>query len=105
MNSYPEVFHQKPIQTVNPNAIISGPKQLTTIHTSPFNRRLDVIQDNHVGPEQFKHTWSNQRGYGNIVFAKNGKDNKPKINVKPYNRLNRMDCPYSTDVNVQSAWN
>lgn len=104
MNNYPDVFHQSSVKK-NPNVIVSNTKQLTTTHYSPIQRGLNVIQDNNVNFGQSEHVWSNQRSYGNIVFARNGPNNKSIIHVEPYNRINRMSCPYSTQVNTDFAWN
>ena len=104
MNNYPDVFHQQSVKS-NPSVIVSNTKELTTIHHSPIQRGLNVIQDNSVRLGQSDHVWSNQRSYGNIVFGRNGPDNKAKINVEPYNRINKMNCPFSTSVDVKSAWN
>ena len=103
MNSYPDVFNQKKMKIVNQQSIDNN--NLTALHTTPYIVRQNIIQDNSVPREHFKHTWSNQRGHGNIVFGKNSNINKSKINVQPYNRINKIGSPYSSNVDTKMAWN
>ena len=101
MNNYPDVFNQPKNLNFNESRL----KQLTTVHSSPYSLRKNVIQNNEViETSKFKHVWSNQRGYGNIVFGKTGNGTKSQINVVPYNRIPHLKCPYSVDVNTESAW-
>jgi hypothetical protein len=78
-----------------------------TTYTSKFYlvKPLSDNQDNKVDftPNSY-HTWSNQRGYGNIVVATNDSSNAIRGSINPWNRLPPMEKTFDTFVRIESAW-
>lgn len=76
-----------------------------TTHCLPYKAPREVIQDNSV---DFKfsntNTWSNTRGYGNIVIGTSDLQNNIHGRVHPWNRINPLSSPYQTPVVVKNAW-
>lgn len=50
------------------------------------------------------HTWSNQRGYGNIMLGSNDNCNNLNNKIYNWNRIPKQNNPYSTPANVDMAW-
>tara|TARA_B100001758_G_C18310506_1_gene557567 strand:- start:307 stop:567 length:261 start_codon:yes stop_codon:yes gene_type:complete len=48
--------------------------------------------------------WSNVVGYGNIKISKPQKEFHIVNSIKPWNRIQRLDDPYTTPVNTKNAW-
>jgi hypothetical protein len=66
---------------------------------------LANIQTNEIDyPQESQHTWSNQRGYGNVVFGTSNPQGDIMGKVSPWNRLPSMKHPYDTLVQIESAW-
>lgn len=66
---------------------------------------LSNIQTNEVDyTQQSFHSWSNQRGYGNIVAGSSNQTGDIMGKVSPWNRLPSMKHPYDTLVNIDNAW-
>ena len=77
-----------------------------TVHCLPYKAPNRVINNNYVEyPSVKTHSWSNTRGYGNIVLATNDSCNNIHGKVKPWNRIESLNCPYNTPVDVSMAWN
>lgn len=65
----------------------------------------DNIQNNHVDyPLNSYHTWSNQRGYGNIVVGTNDANHNIFGSIYPWNRIPQLQSPYDTFVKIENAW-
>ena len=55
-------------------------------------------------PQEAFHSWSNQRGYGNLVVATNDVNHNIVGRVSPWNRLIPLPLPTDTQVDIQMAW-
>jgi hypothetical protein len=79
-----------------------------TVYTSKFylvKPLGDNVQNNNVTyPSSSYHTWTNQRGYGNIVVATNNVENTIVGSIHPWNRLPPLESPFDTFVRIESAW-
>ena len=77
----------------------------TTTHCLPYDTPKRVIQNNLI---DFKpvdnHSWSNQRGYGNILVATVDNQNNVKGSVHPYHRLQPLKQPYDGPADIYNAW-
>tara|TARA_B100000963_G_scaffold45853_2_gene34250 strand:+ start:609 stop:1046 length:438 start_codon:yes stop_codon:yes gene_type:complete len=77
----------------------------TTSHCQAYGVPEKVIQDNEIGEKpKWTHTWSNVRGYGNIVVATNDSCNNIHGKVHPYNRISSLSMPYDGPAVVKDAW-
>jgi hypothetical protein len=77
----------------------------TTTHCLPYSTPNKVIQTNKIN---FKPTdnksWSNQRGYGNILVATYDRENNIKGSVHPYHRIYPLKQPYDGPADIYNAW-
>jgi hypothetical protein len=83
------------------------PSQLQTVVATQQKllHPLANIQTNEIDFKQESfHTWSNQRGYGNIVAGTSNHQGNIMGKVAPWNRLPAMKHPYDTLVQIDSAW-
>lgn len=63
-----------------------------TPHSEIADSPTKIIQDNGVNfPLKNNHSWSNSRGYGNIVVGTFDSCNNVHGRVHPYNRLPKLD--------------
>lgn len=62
-----------------------------------MNNCNQCIKDYPVG-------WSNVIGYGNIKISKPTKEFYVENSVKPWNRIQRLESPFTTPVNTTNAW-
>ena len=77
----------------------------STIHCLPYEAPTKVIGNNKVDFKTVNsHSWSNQRGYGNIVSATNDTCNNIHAKIKPWNRIEPAHSPYFTNADVKMAW-
>ena len=77
----------------------------TTTHCLAYKAPQRVIQDNEVNfKPQWAHSWSNTRGYGNIVVATNDTCNNIHGRVHPWNRIQPLSMPYDGPAVVKDAW-
>ena len=77
----------------------------STIHCLPYKPPSKVIGNNTVNFKTVNtHSWSNQRGYGNIVTATNDTCNNIHAKVKPFNRIEPLSAPFFTNADVKMAW-
>lgn len=120
MSSYPDAFRincvgklptdnnysickQKPIILENKNVVEEGNQK--PVKCQPYNPPTSVIQSNLVPKNAVSNkSWSNSRGYGNIVVATHDTENNMHGRVHPYNRLRPLTKPYQTNVEVNDAW-
>ena len=49
--------------------------------------------------------WSNYRSYGNLVIGSSDNSNNIYNKINPWNRIEKLNCPYNTNVDVNMAWN
>tara|TARA_B100001093_G_scaffold519364_1_gene608029 strand:- start:279 stop:644 length:366 start_codon:yes stop_codon:yes gene_type:complete len=121
MSSYPDAFRlncigklptdsnysvcqQKPIILENKNVVEKGHNRPESC--SAFAAPQNVVQDNAVPSGLVSNkSWSNVRGYGNVVVATHDTENNMHGRVHPWNRLNNMASPYETPVVTKDAWN
>ncbi len=62
-----------------------------TTHQQESSLPSKVIQDNSVNfPLKNNHSWSNSRGYGNIVIGTFDSCNNMHGRIHPYNRLDKL---------------
>jgi hypothetical protein len=75
-------------------------------HCLPSEVPNDNIQSNLVTfPSDTRHVWVNQRGYGNLVVATNGKEcNHIYGKVYPWNRIPPLARPYEGPAPIEYAW-
>jgi len=127
--SYPDIFGQSAVGSLltsytpsmssegpifSSGSLINGSKKLwsdpmtqqefQTIHRLPFGIPKNVIQDNTVENIKVHHTWTNQRGYGNIINAHLTLDGVISARVSPWNRLPPLSMPYSGPAQGTTAW-
>jgi hypothetical protein len=77
----------------------------STTHCQSYGTPQRVIQDNEIKEKpNWTHTWSNVRGYGNIVVATNDSCNNVHGRVHPYNRITKLSMPYDGPAVVKDAW-
>tara|TARA_B100001093_G_C26837431_1_gene1019015 strand:+ start:585 stop:1052 length:468 start_codon:yes stop_codon:yes gene_type:complete len=77
----------------------------TTTHCLPYDAPKRVIQNNLVDFRPVdNHSWSNQRGYGNILLATADNQNNVKGSVHPYHRLQPLRQPYDGPADIYNAW-
>ena len=80
-------------------------RQSTNSHCQAYGHPQNVIQSNEIHEKpQWSHSWSNQRGYGNIVLATNDTCNNVHGRVHPYNRLTALKQPYEGPAVIRDAW-
>ena len=76
-----------------------------TTNCLPYKAPKSVIQNNNV---EFNfsnsNTWSNTRGYGNIVVGTSDNQNNIHGRIHPWNRIHPLSTPYNTPVVVKDAW-
>jgi len=127
--SYPDIFSHSAVGSLmtsfNPSlvqndsplnvsgSLINGSKQLwndpmtqqefQTIHRLPFGIPQNVIQDNTVNYE-VNHSWTNHRGYGNLINAHLKPDGVISARVAPWNRMPPLTIPYSGPAEGTNAW-
>ena len=79
-----------------------------TVYTNKFylvKPISDSIQNNSVDyPLKSYHSWTNQRGYGNIVIASNDCKNNIYGAIYPWNRIPPLQSPFDTFVKIENAW-
>lgn len=64
-----------------------------------------VVSDNKIiENDQIKHSWSNQRGYGNINIESLNKNNDIYLESYKYNRIFPLTKPFYTNVDTKQAW-
>ena len=86
---------QKPVKSVNS----------TTTHCLPYGAPKRVIQSNEITEKpKWSHSWSNVRGYGNIVVATNDDCTNIHGKVHPYNRIHPLSMPYDGPAVIKDAW-
>lgn len=79
--------------------------QLTTTHCQAYGAPTNVIQDNTVNwPQENQHTWSNQRGYGNVVISTVDSANNVRGRVSPWNRIPSLVAPIDVSIDPSVAW-
>lgn len=77
----------------------------STSHCQAYGVPERVIQDNEIKEKpKWTHTWSNVRGYGNIVVATNDSCSNVHGRVHPYNRIKALSMPYDGPAVVKDAW-
>ena len=121
MSSYPEAFklncvgklptdnnysvcQEKPIILENNNVVPKGAKHLNR-GCAPYKAPKNVIQDNTFqGNKVSAKSWSNTRGYGNIVVGTYDINNDIHGRIHPWNRITPLTQPYDTPVVVKDAW-
>lgn len=82
------------------------PAMSTTTHCQAYRPPMEVIQDNTFPSPHFnERSWSNHRGYGNIVVATHDTCNNIRGRVHPWNRIPKLDMPYSGPAVIEDAWN
>lgn len=120
MSSYPSAFKLQKVGKLQHNHIASNKpivlennrvvplnstdKHLTTIHSQPNRAPSNLIQTNKVDFKTTTPTWSNSRGYGNIVIGTHDTCSNVHGRIVPYNRLPPLQEPYDTNVEVNDAW-
>ena len=78
--------------------------ETNTTHCKKYSVPKNVIQDNIIDYNVSSvHTWSNARGYGNIVVCNNDSNNNILGRKHPYNRIPALHHEYSGLKN--HAWN
>jgi hypothetical protein len=76
-----------------------------TTHCLEYKAPKEIINDNIVDFDTTNsHSWSNQRGYGNIVMATNDTCNNIRGKVHPWNRIPKLNNPYSSPADIKMAW-
>tara|TARA_B100000575_G_scaffold294356_1_gene309751 strand:- start:4283 stop:4687 length:405 start_codon:yes stop_codon:yes gene_type:complete len=123
MSSYPDAFQLQSVGNLQNNTnvptkpiILENNKMVplknstenqetTTTHTQEFGDINNVDQDNGVDfAIGNNHSWSNVRGYGNIVVGTNDSRNNIHGRVHPYNRIASLKNPHDTLVDTSMAW-
>ena len=91
---------------INNNKIYNHRTYNTTLHCTPYQPIKTTIQNRNIDfPSSNSRNWSNQRSYGNIVLGTSDSCNNIYGKVKPWNRIEKLNCPYNTNVDVNMAWN
>lgn len=119
MSSYPNAFRVNCIGNTSCNNNYTVCKDQTyinnklqqrrlpqqTTHCLPYQAPKQVIQNNNVD-FQFSNsnTWSNARGYGNIVIGTSDTQNNIHGRIHPWNRIHALSSPYQTPAVVKNAW-
>ena len=89
----------------NQQGMVRRGSRSTTTHCLPYETPKRVIQNNLV---DFKpvdnHSWSNQRGYGNILLATVDNQNNVKGSIHPYHRIQPLRQPYDGPADIYNAW-
>ena len=76
-----------------------------SLYCLPYSAPSNVIDSNLVDFEPTdSHSWSNQRGYGNIVVATYDTCNNIHGKVNPWNRIPKATNPYSSPADIKMAW-
>jgi len=84
---------------------VRKPSLSTTTHCLPYDAPKRVIQNNLVDFKPVNnHSWSNQRGYGNILVATSDNQNNIKASVHPYHRIQPLRQPYDGPADIYNAW-
>uniref|UniRef100_A0A6C0JIA6 Uncharacterized protein n=1 Tax=viral metagenome TaxID=1070528 RepID=A0A6C0JIA6_9ZZZZ len=120
MSSYPEAFklncvgklptdntysvcQQKPIILENNNLAQGSNYKPQGCPT--YEPPREVIQSNNVDfTKTYNKSWSNTRGYGNIVVGTHDTCNNIQGRVHPWNRINPLSSPHDTPVVIKDAW-
>ncbi len=120
MSSYPETFRlncvgklptdenysvcqSQPIILEN-KSVLQGANDQTKGCT-PYEPPMNVIQNNSVKfNKKSNKSWSNTRGYGNIVIGTHDTENNIHGRVHPWNRIFPLSSPFETPVDVKDAW-
>tara|TARA_B100001093_G_scaffold346014_1_gene330658 strand:+ start:777 stop:1235 length:459 start_codon:yes stop_codon:yes gene_type:complete len=77
----------------------------TTTHCLPYDGPKRVIQNNLIDFKPVNNrSWSNQRGYGNILVATSDNQNNIKGSVHPYHRIQPLRQPYDGPADIYNAW-
>ena len=77
----------------------------TTTYCQAYGVPERVIQDNEINQKpNWSHSWSNQRGYGNIVVATDDTCNNIHGRVHPWNRIAPLSMPYDGPAVIKKAW-
>ena len=133
MSEYPGIFNKKCMSkqdikcnshdlcNLNINTVGSDKNIINIDKTdrnglSPFNNNTKcgykspsleyVVSDNNViNIPRSSHSWSNQRGYGNIVVGSFDTCSNIYSKVHPYNRIPPLSIPTETNVDTNMAWN
>ena len=72
---------------------------------SNYNSPIDVNENNSINFNLLNnHSWSNQRGYGNIQIGSFDSCNNINGEVFNWNRIPKQYKPYSSPANVNIAW-
>lgn len=118
MSSYPDAFRlncvgklptdnhfsvcqQKPIVLENNNVV----QQNSRSGCSSYNPPQNVVQDNAIPTNKVSNkSWSNVRGYGNVVVATHDTQNNVHGRIHPWNRITPLNNPHDTPVVVKDAW-
>ena len=72
---------------------------------SDYNSPIQVYENSSIDFNLLNnHSWSNQRGYGNIQISSFDDCNNIKGEVFNWNRIPKQYKPYSSPANVNIAW-
>lgn len=72
---------------------------------SDYSSPLEVYENSSINFDLLNnHSWSNQRGYGNIQISSFDSCNNIKGEVFNWNRIPKQYKPYSSPANVNIAW-
>lgn len=70
-----------------------------------YNSPIDITENNSINFNLLNnHSWSNQRGYGNIQISSFDSCNNINGEVFNWNRIPKQYKPYSSPANVYMAW-
>ena len=116
MSSYPDAFRINCVGDVSCNnnlsicenkpVVLENNKPVsTTTACLPYKAPKEVIQDNKVDYSfSNSNTWSNTRGYGNIVVGTSDNNNNIHGRIHPWNRITPLSSPYDSPAVVKNAW-
>ena len=86
----------------NKNVVEQGNNRSTSC--SAFTPPQNVVQNNKVPVGVVSNkSWSNVRGYGNIVVATHDTESNMHGRLHPWNRINPLSSPYETPVVTKQA--
>jgi len=75
-------------------------------HCMPYKPIQSLIQSSDIDfPSSNSKKWSNYRSYGNLVIGSSDNSNNIYGKINPWNRIEKLNCPYNTNVDVNMAWN
>ena len=126
MNKYPNVFNDKCQSKIKVNCpdenmcklnnydklklqLVNDSSETKKFQLHPYNQSMsncgyktpelnNIVSENKIDYKlSSNHTWSNQRGYGNIIVGNLDTCNNIHTRVHPYNRIDRLNYPFQSN--------